>query len=206
MSYAKLLKKALDASGNTQDELSEESGVPQSTISRILSGKSSDPFIKTRRKLEAALGVTITVEDSNLQEAPVRRGRIPMISWVSAGLFSEVIDLYEPGYAEDWVDSFRPHSPGTFALRVKGDSMVSPNPLEQSFPHNCIILVDPERPVSSGSRVIARYKPTNEASFKVYIEDGERKFLRPLNPTYSPVELNHQYDLIGVVFEKIESV
>ena len=55
------------------------------------------------------------------------KGRVSLISWVQAGLWSEIADNFAPGKAEDWVElcESRP-SRHTFALTVVGDSMTSP--------------------------------------------------------------------------------
>lgn len=124
---------------------------------------------------------------------------IPLISWVSAGLFCEAIDLFQPGVAEDWLPCSKKYGPHAYALRVDGDSMVSPYPGMRSYPPGYIIFVDPDRPVENGSRVIAKIHDSNEATFKVYAEDGGKRWLKPLNPQYPTIELVDGMILCGVV-------
>lgn len=132
-------------------------------------------------------------------------GLAPVISWVSAGLFCESPDLFNPGDAEEWVEKPKGSSEFSFALRVEGVSMVSPYPGQKSYPPGCIIVVDPERVLENGARVVARDPETNKTTFKVYVEDGGRRYLKPLNPQYDSVEIKGELQLCGVVTRKIEN-
>lgn len=111
--------------------------------------------------------------------------RIPLISWVRAGQWSDVQDNYHPGEADEWVDAYDTQ-PGdsTFALRVTGDSMTSPYPGDRSFPDGTIIIVDPGRASNAGDYVVAKDVETQQATFKRLVHDGGRWFLKPLNPSY----------------------
>lgn len=124
---------------------------------------------------------------------------IPLISWVRAGQFCEVIDQFSPGDAEDWLPTPKKYGPHSYALRVEGDSMVSPYPHTRSYPPGYIIFVDPDRAVVNGSRVIAKLPDTNEATFKIYSEDGGKRFLKPINPQYPTIEMTEDMILCGVV-------
>lgn len=119
------------------------------------------------------------------------RATVPLISWVQAGNFQGVSDVFEPGQADEWVDvSDTKVSKKTFALRVVGDSMVSPYPGEASFPEGTVLVVDPERGVQAGDYVIAKDVDTQEATFKRLAHDAGRWFLRPLNPAYPTVQID----------------
>jgi SOS-response transcriptional repressor LexA len=124
---------------------------------------------------------------------------IPLISWVKAGLFCEAVDLFEPGAAEEWLPAPKKYGPHAYALRIEGDSMVSPFPHARSYPPGYIIFVDPDRAVVNGSRVIAKLPDTNEATFKIYSEDGGKRFLKPINPQYPIIEMTEGMILCGVV-------
>jgi SOS-response transcriptional repressor LexA len=124
---------------------------------------------------------------------------IPLISWVRAGQFCEVIDQFQPGDAEDWLPCSKKYGKHAYALRVEGDSMVSPYPGTRSYPPGFIIFVDPDRDITNGCRVIAKLPDSNEATFKVYSEDGGQRFLKPLNPQYPIIEMTESMILCGVV-------
>ncbi|GAA5446084.1 LexA repressor [Microbulbifer sp. NBRC 101763] len=124
---------------------------------------------------------------SNVSPGPRIQGRVPLISWVQAGEFCESIDIFEPGDAEDWIPCPAKHSDRTYALRVNGDSMTSPYPGQKSYPEGTIIFVDPDKALINGCRVIA--KLNGEVTFKTYAEDMGHIYLRPINPTYSPMDV-----------------
>lgn len=128
-----------------------------------------------------------------------REDLVPLISWVQAGSWCESPDNYAAGDAEDWMYCPSAHSSGTFALRVVGDSMISPSPHERSYPPGIIIFVDPERVPLAGSRVIARAPNSSEVTFKVFASDGGVSYLRPLNPQYPTIPMPEGTVICGVV-------
>lgn len=136
-----------------------------------------------------------------LQEAPAkyRTQLVPVISWVQAGAMCEAIDNFQPGDAENWLPCPTNHSKSTFALLVEGDSMVSPYPTVKSYPPGTIIFVDPEKAPHNGAKVVARVPNNNSVTFKQYSVDAGRIFLRPLNPSYQPIEIMEETHICGVV-------
>lgn len=123
-------------------------------------------------------------EPSNTQPVTTK-GRVPLISWVIAGNLEEVQDMYQPGEADEWVETTEAKpGKGSFALRVTGDSMVSPYPGDVSFPDGTVIIVDPTRACDAGDFVIAKDVTTQKATFKRLVHDGGQWFLKPLNPAY----------------------
>lgn len=136
----------------------------------------------------------------NVDDAPAR-GRVPLISWIQAGSFSDVQDFYQPGEADEWVTAYH-SSPSrhAFALRVDGDSMTAPT--GRSFPDGCVIVVDPLRGPKHGDYVVAKNTATQKATFKQLTSDGLLSYLKPLNPAYPTVEIDdHKIVIVGVVIE-----
>jgi SOS-response transcriptional repressor LexA len=124
---------------------------------------------------------------------------VPLISWVQAGLFCNAPDLYPPGDGEVRIPCPKKVGPNTYALRVKGDSMVSGNSGEKSYPEGCIIYVDPDKEITNGCRVVARIHANEEATFKKYSEDAGKRYLRPLNKDYEPIIMTEEMHICGVV-------
>lgn len=123
--------------------------------------------------------------------------RIPLISWVQAGLWNEAVDMFEPGYAEDWKPTMEKVGQNAFALRVEGDSM------EPEFPAGAIIIVDPAVEPQNGSYVIA--KANGQATFKRLVYDAGRAYLKPLNRDYHTIELPEDGEIVGVVVAQSKS-
>lgn len=137
--------------------------------------------------------------ESNVIDGPEIIGMIPVISWVQAGRFCTSPGAIDPSDAEEWVPAIKKHGPHTYGLRIKGDSMVSPYPGTRSYPPGVVVYVDPDRPVENSSKVIARINESEEATFKVYSEDGGKRYLRPLNPQFETIVMDESMQICGVV-------
>lgn len=124
------------------------------------------------------------IRGDNVSGARYSRGLVPVISKVQAGSFREEFDEFEPGKADEYLPCPRPHSKYTYALRVDGDSMTAPS--GPSVVAGSIIYCDPDQAagVVSGDLVVAKIKGEDEVTFKQYIRDGSRQFLKPLNTSY----------------------
>ncbi|WP_187488744.1 LexA family protein [Duffyella gerundensis] len=141
------------------------------------------------------------VWDNNVQATSQPQGynSYPLISWVSAGLWSEAFEPWPHTEVDRWPSTTRHVSENSFWLEVKGDSMTAQVGL--SIPEGMMILVDPEVAATSGKLVIAKLTDANEATFKRYVEDGGHKYLKPLNPDYKMQEIHDDCRIIGVVVE-----
>ena len=122
---------------------------------------------------------------------------LPLISWVRAGEWTEIEDPYEPGTYEKLILVTRRYSNRAYALRLDGDSMQAPD--GDSFPSGSIICVEPMQQAKNGSYVVIRLESSNEATFKQLIIDGDRQYLKPLNPRYPIMETTEPATICGVV-------
>jgi SOS-response transcriptional repressor LexA len=182
----RLLTERLKELGWNETELARRAGVAQPTTHRILGGESNNPRIDNVNKLARALGLDPaallagqlqTDFDENVVAGPDIKGRVPRISWVQAGALSEAIDLFEPGYAEEWLDCPFPHSNGAFCLEVRGTSMFP------DYRPGELILVEPNIEPLHDDDIVAR-TPDGQATFKrlQITEDGT--YLLALNPEF----------------------
>lgn len=136
---------------------------------------------------------------ANLGELIRAPEMVPLISWVTAGSWCESPDNHAPGDAEEWLPCPSRHSEKTYALRVVGDSMTSPNPGDRSYPNGTIIFVDPERAWEIGSRVIVRLPNSSEVTFKTFTVDAGVPYLIPINPRYPTIPMPEGAHICGVV-------
>lgn len=134
--------------------------------------------------------------ESNVREVTRRFGKVPLISWVQAGAWCEA--NFEQHDDDSWLSCPVPISDSGYALKVMGDSMTNPGP-GRSYPTGCIIFVDPEAETKTGDRVIARVPRTNEATFKILVEDAGRQYLRPINPQYPIIDITEETHICGKV-------
>lgn len=210
--------KRMHELGLSGGELARRSGVPQPTIHRILTGMSASPRLENVERIARALGVTTewlwkgegsttiaTGPQSNVEPGPKVRGFVPLISWVQAGVWCEMQEPYELADVEAWLPCAVSHSSATFALRVRGLSMFNPHE-RRSFRDGDIIFVDPAKDFENGSLVIAKLADSKEATFKQLVLEGDRQFLKPLNPSWPDpiIELPDDALICGVVVSKVE--
>jgi len=153
----------------------------------------------TQSNIAAMPSNVVRLPASNVSAQHQPMSMIPLISLVQAGGWSECIDNFAPGDAEDWLPCPSKHSNATFALRVEGDSMTNPYPGGKSFPEGTMIFVDPEREVHNGDCVVAKLTDVNEATFKMLAEDSGVKYLKPINPQYPTLAINGNCRIVGKV-------
>ena len=142
-----------------------------------------------------------SAEDLNLTSAPFQTTakKLPVISQVQAGAWSEAIDFRSLGDEVEWEDAQSSASDTAFWLKVVGDSMTAQTGI--SIPEGHLILVDPETQAENGSLVVAKLEGTDEVTFKKLIIDAGQKYLKPLNSNYRPLEINGNCRIVGVVTE-----
>jgi len=126
--------------------------------------------------------------------------KVPLISMVQAGDWTEAVDPYQAGFGSSEEDCPVPHGENTFAIRISGESMMP------KFEHGEIIFCDPSRQTNNGDYVIAKLTDSNEATFKqLVIEDGQ-SMLKAINPnwhtTYIPI--NGNCHIVGKVIARLE--
>lgn len=182
----------------------------KSYLSQLMGGKASFGE-KAARRIESTYGMPVGFLDEATKQQQLSatnvsyrgthdpKGKYPVLSWVSAGDWAEAIEPYHRKSIDRWFETTVDCSESSFWLDVKGDSMTSPVGL--SIPEGMVILVDPEVEARSGKLVVAKLENENEATFKKYIEDSGRKFLKPLNPQYPMTEVNGNCRIIGVVID-----
>lgn len=75
---------------------------------------------------------------------------------------------------------------------------------QPSFNDGDLIFVDPDRQWENGSLIVVRLDDEKEATFKKLVIEGNRKFLRPLNPLWPDqvIEINGNATICGVAIFK----
>jgi SOS-response transcriptional repressor LexA len=121
--------------------------------------------------------------------------RIPVVTWVTAGKWREVCDAFEPGSADEWINS-DVKGRNVFALRVAGDSM------EPEFKDSEIIIVNPHVEGQPNDFVVVKNRE-GEATFKQLKRYGSNWVLHPLNLKYpDQVVRRGEFSIIGKVVKK----
>lgn len=205
----------------TQMKLANKTGIGQTTIGRIRRGE-VNATAENIRAIADAFGVPVGYlygEDTSAPSStapastgvqtehiapPEHVGKLPLISWVTAGNWAETIDNFAPGDAEEWIACPFKHSESAFILRVVGKSMYNPGG-DRSFNDGDYIAVDPCREAHNGSMVVVRLDDDHTATFKqLLIEPNGERMLMALNPSWPNriIHVNANATICGVVIGK----
>ncbi|WP_122393045.1 LexA family protein [Pseudomonas amygdali] len=206
----------MNARGWSEGELARQAGVTQPTVHRIITGESKSPKRENIERIAKVLRVpskwlwdggprpaSEPAEPSNVAmiAQPEQMYRYPVVSWVTAGTWSEAVQPFPDGFSDRYdISDYKAKGPA-FWLEVKGDSMTSTS--APSIPEGSQILVDTEADVRPGKLVIAKLADSNEATFKKLVEDGGIRYLKPLNPAYPTVQCSDDCKIIGVVVRSL---
>jgi len=207
MTIGATIRAARKAKKWTLERLAHEAGTDTGNLSRLerdLQGANKDLL----ERILHVLGISLTggiLLDSNVGETLNIKGQVPLISWVQAGCWSEVSDIYAVGDAEQWLPCPVTHGPRTYALRVRGLSMYNPSE-RHSFNDGDIIFVDPDRDAIHKSLIVAKLTDTQEATFKQLLIEGDQRFLMALNPSWPNriFNINGNAEICGVAIAKHE--
>lgn len=104
---------------------------------------------------------------------------VPVLGTVAAGYPIEALeDREEIALPEEWLGRGR-----TYALRVRGDSMI-----EEQIRDGDTVVVEAREVARNGETVIALVDG-DSVTVKQYYRDGGRIRLQPANPDYEPLEI-----------------
>ena len=197
-----LIKMHRVAREMTAQQLADTIGISGTHVSYIERGQRR-PSFDILANIFNALGLSLdeTLSDFGLRSGDISAPdanlprRIPVISWVTAGLWHEVSDAYEPGDGDEWIKSDI-KGDNVFALRITGDSM------EPEFSEGEIITINPHLEAVPGDFIVIKNQ-SGEATFKQLKKYGENWVLHPLNPRYEDISINGEnMQIIGKVVKK----
>lgn len=212
MDIGSAIRVARKARKLTLEDLAHRVGSDTGNLSRLERGKqgaSQDLLIKILSELGLPLSSALAAGTmrANVEAADVQSGNVPVISWVQAGQWTEVMTSFSATDAEEWVACPVAHGPRTFVLRVRGESMFNPH-ARRSFREGDLIYVDPDRPAENGNLVVVQQADSSEATFKQLIIEGDRRYLKAINPAWpEPIQsITDDTSICGVVIFKGEFV
>lgn len=119
--------------------------------------------------------------DTNIGPVNNKTDKLPLISFVRAGSWDDVVDPYELNDAEDWIHTPIPHGPRAFLVRNIGLSMFSQD--GDGYPDGAILQMDPDIEAKHGDDVIAR-TPDGSATFKRLQMNPEGMYLLAINQSW----------------------
>lgn len=206
------IKECMKTLGMTQEELAAKMGLTRGAITHYLAGRRVPP-LNQFEKLAAVLKVDPSWLQFGYAVAPAKKSLIkeskeikkqhliPILSWDQA----LKADQLKQKDIHEWVPHFYCDNANWFALKVKGDSMIAPAGYGKSFQEGDLIIIDPKINPKNGNFVIALLPKSKEAIFKQYVLDGDKIYLKPLNPQYPIIEINKRTHILGVISNNIIS-
>ncbi|MGU5723710.1 LexA family protein [Aeromonas caviae] len=142
-----------------------------------------------------------TTAHRNMVIAPPDSYRIPVISYVQAGGWTDTNEIREFDGNLVYITTDLELGERAFAIVIQGNSM------EPEFVEGDVVLIDPDEPLHPGDCVVAK-NGDEAATFKKYRprgvgDDGREIFeLVPLNDDYAPMRSDRQHiQIIGTMVE-----
>lgn len=198
------LRRIMDMKGLTPTKLADLIGVQQPHISACLNGARNIGQI-TINRISAALKIDkgeFFDVDVIAVAPPTRLNKpIPVISWVSAGHFTECTDHWPVGISGEGgpVFSIKKVGVNSFGLRIVGDSM------EPRFMAGDVIIVDPG--IQCDNNCPCVIKLNGEVTFKMFYENDTEIKLSSLNEKYPVIIIRKDskvdFKVIGKVVDMI---
>lgn len=193
--------------GLTQDQVSRLVSVSRVAITKWENG-TTQPEGENLYSLSKALNCDIEWLLFGKSKDEIKEGdtvysisakRVPLISWVQAGIWTDTCNTATLADCTDWVSTTSNVSANSFALTVKGDSMQRAE--GKSIPDGAKIIVDPkfDPDYIAGKVVVAMLDGGNEATVKELMVDGPNRYLVPWNTRFNPIPINGNCRIIGVV-------
>ena len=166
----------MDRIGIKRARLAEELGVSYVAVKKVLDGQTRAFTAENNSKAAAFLGVSPDwlargegemlpagdrSEPSNVVPAAIGTRRVPLISYVQAGCWTETTDPAAVGDGFEYLLTDLELSGSAFALQIEGESMLP------QFKPGDRVIVDPEIYPQPGDFVVAM-NGGHEATFKKY--------------------------------------
>jgi SOS-response transcriptional repressor LexA len=199
MAIHRLIRNGRLQLGMTEQQFAVAAGVSRGAVQQWERPGGTAPKRSNQPVVAKLLGISVAELVSggtNVGRGVDARAHVPVVSEVEAGDYT-VIDNFKPHPKFDTVPVSVPVQRHTYALRVRGDSMVSET--GDSFPDGSLIIVEPELQALPGDYVIVR-NSEHETTFKQLIKDGGELLLKPLNLRY-PIRPLGRATVVGVVRE-----
>jgi len=206
------IRAARESARLSQQAIADHFGVSAQAVSQWETG-STRPGTARIATLARLLGVHLEwlLDGQGSQAAsgdPAERGAaatttVPVIDYVTAGSWSEVVDPFMPGGGFDYIGTDLVISASAFALIIDGGSMAP------EFEAGDKIIIDPTVTPRPGEFVVAKLDATDEATFKKYRPRGRDDNgvdiieLVPLNPDWPSllIDAGHPGRIVGTMVE-----
>ena len=202
LDLAKTIEYLMETRNINMNQLHKKTGVPVTTINRLLNEKNANPTISSLIPIanffEITLNQLMGIDPSNLDPlidkyAPKNSlwRNVPIISWERAAEWSANISTANISETIS-TDILLGNNP--YAL------IISESNWEGFFP-NSVIIIDSSILPDHGDYAVILKKGQKRASLKQILIDDDKTYLRPVNKDYQTQILDESYELLGVVVQ-----
>ena len=202
-----ILSLLMDECDIDDAQLSRETGVPASTISRMRINSNANPTASTLRPISKYFSVSISqlLGDEALPKdrlpgvhnpTDYTSSRMPVIQW--DWIASWMDNQCEPikSKLRHWISTEKEVSCKTFAL------LIPTNSFGLAFRKGSTIIVDPARAPLDGDLILIQDGKKDNILLRQFLIDGNERYLRSVNPEIKKIEsLSMKHKIIGVVIE-----
>ena len=203
---SEIITRLMSEIGIKESELARQTGLPQTTINRLLIGDTSDPRANTLKPIAKFFKVTI---GQILGEEPISLDRIsgsfhannreawinvPIISWEDALSWIFRKETYDIHSHKKWIITERPVGTSSFAI-------ISKTFMEPRFRKNSILIVDPNSDYQDGKFVVVTLDNRN-VTVRQLTYDSSEVYLKHFDTTIPTIKLNNNiHKILGVIVE-----
>lgn len=200
-----IIKQLMKECGIIEAELARQTGLPQTTINRLLLGDTLDPRANTLIPIAKFFGITI---GQLVGQEPLNPNRIngtyyptnksawvvlPIIEWADAAAWLFQKNNATPVTYQRWITTERDISADSFALKTL-DFM------EPRFRKGSVIIVDPYFESKDGNFVVISLNHS-EPTVRRILKDGADIYLKKLYGSEEPVKKLPSDTIIGTIVE-----
>jgi SOS-response transcriptional repressor LexA len=183
-------------------------GLPQTTISSILSGKSKNPRPENLKLLANLFGLSVEqlitykklipdtlsknfeIAQNSLSLGPLF---IPLIKWENVKDW--LSSSYDINFTNAWLPNDTCKNKQSFALQVKSSMQF------QFFSFKPIFLIDPQASIEDGAIILVFLDDSQEPVLRLLGIEGDKKWLHPLEKSMPSILLTSEHSIVGTVSE-----
>ena len=205
--WSNLLRDSNKSFGPTlAREIEKNLGLPKYFLEgEVIQPKQSN-IVPPDQTKKSGNATNVLGKESNIAPINIKSlGRpVPLITFAQVANWNTIPYPYSPDISDEWFPCPIPHGPRTYCIEIVSDSMSNPGS-KPSYDPGDIIFIDPDKVPVSGDRVAVIFENEAEATFRQYIEDGGKKYLKALNPKWDQtyVEVKGKTTICGVVLAKL---
>ena len=202
-----ILNMLMEECDTDDANLSRQTGIPASTISRMRINQNSNPTAGTLRPLAKFFDISISqlLGDESLPTDRIPGthnptqftvSRVPIIDW-------EWVYKYRTGRSEaikdnlrNWISTEKNISENAFAL------IVPTNSLGLAFRKGSLLIVDPNITPKDGDLALIKLGNDPNILFRQVLKDGNDIYIKSVNPEIKGTKLlEGNYEFIGTIIE-----